>query len=189
MIAHELDKSVKDAEARGREKESILGLVQRKCSVEEKMHALRFDTAISEEEKLLYLKQLTDDIIQYESQIIEELRLSTDQFYDQLKLKEINLEYLTEERKKVPGGGLMSSPSLSRPKSLKQEFPRTSSSRTGSSRAPENMEFSLFRSISNFFFPEPHEIPTSSSDLVALEDEIARLRASVFTLNKKKESL
>jgi len=169
---------------REKEKQSILALVERKRSVEEKMYTLRFDTTISDEEKNLYLKQLADDIIQYESQVLEELKVSTDQFYDQLNLKAIGLEYLTEERKKVTSVSTVSSkstPALSKTKSSR------TSSRTGSSRT-EDTGFSLLKVISGFFSSEPEEqvAPSSSRDLVVLEDEVAKLRAGVVSLKRKK---
>jgi len=188
------EKSRNDTLEREKDRVNLVSLVEQKRKAEEKMFSIRFDTTENEEEKEQKLKELAEEIIKYENKIIEDLMISTDKFYDELNLKDINLEYLTDGRKK----GLAPSPSWKRAPPIKtptrkskRDIARTGSGsgimRTGSSNRGTR-EFSLFNIIKDFFSPSSEEkiTPSSSRDLVVLEQEIATVRARVFTLSNKK---
>eukprot|EP01123_Difflugia_compressa_P011570 TRINITY_DN4684_c0_g1_i1.p1 TRINITY_DN4684_c0_g1~~TRINITY_DN4684_c0_g1_i1.p1 ORF type:complete len:220 (-),score=52.26 TRINITY_DN4684_c0_g1_i1:195-854(-) len=157
---------------------NITLMLQSKRDIEQKMLQIRYaDT--SEEKDKKELKKLAEELMQLEVKLIEEVKGTTDVFYDQLNLKELHLEYIAEERRKT-----MSPPESKRKKSVlsprsdpKAELPRPPSGSIGSS---------FFQMISDFFSPRTESLPTTSRDLVALEQEIAQLRASVYSLEQKK---
>jgi len=64
----------------------ITNLIQKKCSMQDKMYAIRYDETRDDDDKEMDLKKLADEINEMETKIIELIQSSTSSFIKMLEL-------------------------------------------------------------------------------------------------------
>jgi hypothetical protein len=180
--------------------ELLKRLLEKKHFLEDSLYSIRFDTSKEEQEAKADLQDLGSKLCQLEQKIIEEIKSDTNNFYNQLKLKDINMENIIEERKKVaPVQATMirppSKPEIDFKTSSKRKLsnttipkpsksalsPTASTIREGNTRHHIGLS-TLFKALYDIFNGETNP----DSDVVALDNEIKNIRVAIANLSKKK---
>eukprot|EP01124_Arcella_intermedia_P011131 TRINITY_DN1759_c0_g1_i1.p1 TRINITY_DN1759_c0_g1~~TRINITY_DN1759_c0_g1_i1.p1 ORF type:complete len:232 (+),score=54.96 TRINITY_DN1759_c0_g1_i1:71-766(+) len=164
-------------------------LLKKSFDLKNRIYDLRYDESREDEDKEMDLKQLLDTLLDTDDQLQRELYNSTDYLIDQLSLKSVGAEGIFESRKRSTkpskptsstGAFVNASPPLSPRASQETPFYRPPSTVVldppKRSKGPIN---ALLRSIAST--EEEHV-----SELEKLEQEIANLRAALFTMEDKK---